>query len=139
MEHAFVIESGTEITPDSLPLSILNSAETKGITKGAIMSTGGIQLSRLDEDEEDGHEVIDINLPENQQAIGNALTSGFRVEFTKLDFEANKEEFEKVFLMNALKTFNGKINQTALHANIPKKTLLRKLEKYGIIAKEFKQ
>jgi hypothetical protein len=29
------------------------------------------------------------------------------------------------------------INQTALHANIPKKTLLRKLEKYGIRARDY--
>jgi transcriptional regulator of acetoin/glycerol metabolism len=40
-------------------------------------------------------------------------------------------------LISALKAFNGRINQTALHANIPKKTLLRKLEKYGIVAKDF--
>jgi DNA-binding NtrC family response regulator len=33
--------------------------------------------------------------------------------------------------------FNGKINQTAIHANIPKKTLLRKLEKYGLFAKDY--
>jgi two-component system, NtrC family, response regulator HydG len=36
-----------------------------------------------------------------------------------------------------LKTFKGRINQTALHANIPKKTLLRKIEKYGIVAKDY--
>jgi two-component system, NtrC family, response regulator HydG len=37
----------------------------------------------------------------------------------------------------ALRLYKGKINQTALKANIPKKTLLRKIEKYGIIAKDF--
>jgi DNA-binding NtrC family response regulator len=47
------------------------------------------------------------------------------------------EEFEKQFIIKALKTFKGRINQTALHANIPKKTLLRKIEKYGIVAKEY--
>jgi DNA-binding NtrC family response regulator len=35
--------------------------------------------------------------------------------------------------------FNGRINQTALHANIPKKTLLRKLEKYGLTAKDYQE
>ena len=54
-----------------------------------------------------------------------------------LDFNAQKEEFEKQFIIKALKTFKGRINQTALHANIPKKTLLRKIEKYGIVAKEY--
>ncbi|RYD61213.1 MAG: hypothetical protein EOP84_36015, partial [Verrucomicrobiaceae bacterium] len=65
------------------------------------------------------------------------LESGFKLNFDRLDFQANKEEFEKRFLISALKRFNGRINQTAIHANIPKKTLLRKLEKYGIVAREF--
>jgi two-component system response regulator HydG len=55
----------------------------------------------------------------------------------ELDFNAQKETFEKEFIIKALKTFKGRINQTALHANIPKKTLLRKIEKYGIKAKDF--
>ncbi|MGZ5279673.1 MAG: helix-turn-helix domain-containing protein, partial [Pseudobdellovibrionaceae bacterium] len=54
-----------------------------------------------------------------------------------LDFNAQKEAFEKEFIIKALKTFKGRINQTALHANIPKKTLLRKIEKYGIVAKDY--
>ena len=54
-----------------------------------------------------------------------------------LDFNAQKEAFEKEFIIKALKTFRGRINQTALHANIPKKTLLRKIEKYGINAKDY--
>jgi DNA-binding NtrC family response regulator len=54
-----------------------------------------------------------------------------------LDFNRQKEVFEKEFIIKALKTFKGRINQTALHANIPKKTLLRKIEKYGIVPKEY--
>ncbi|MCX7977601.1 MAG: sigma-54-dependent Fis family transcriptional regulator, partial [Bdellovibrionaceae bacterium] len=54
-----------------------------------------------------------------------------------LDFNAQKEAFEKEFIIKALKTFKGRINQTALHANIPKKTLLRKIEKYGIQPKDY--
>ena len=54
-----------------------------------------------------------------------------------LDFNKHKEAFEKEFIVKALKTFKGRINQTALHANIPKKTLLRKIEKYGIVARDF--
>ncbi|PWU21647.1 MAG: sigma-54-dependent Fis family transcriptional regulator [Bdellovibrio sp.] len=56
---------------------------------------------------------------------------------SSLDFNAQKEAFEKEFIIRALKAFKGRINQTALHANIPKKTLLRKIEKYGINAREF--
>ena len=54
-----------------------------------------------------------------------------------MDFQASKEEFEREFLTSALKKFKGRINQTAIHANIPKKTLLRKLDKYGINARDF--
>jgi two-component system response regulator HydG len=54
-----------------------------------------------------------------------------------LDFNRQKELFEKEFIIRALKAFRGRINQTALHANIPKKTLLRKIEKYGIIPREY--
>src|SRR5688500_18897597 len=43
-----------------------------------------------------------------------------------LDYKSHKEQFEKEFIIKALKTFKGRINQTAMHAKIPKKTLLRK-------------
>ena len=62
---------------------------------------------------------------------------GFKLDINHLDFQANKEEFERQFLISALKAFKGRINQTALHANIPKKTLLRKIEKYGINPKDY--
>jgi DNA-binding NtrC family response regulator len=61
----------------------------------------------------------------------------FPLDVKNLDFQQQKEEFEKQFIISALKVFNGKINQTAIHANIPKKTLLRKLEKYGLFAKDY--
>ena len=54
-----------------------------------------------------------------------------------MDFQAAKDKFEKEFILHALKFNKGKINQTALKANIPKKTLLRKIEKYEINPKEF--
>ena len=66
-----------------------------------------------------------------------SLGRGSTLDINRLDFQANKEEFERQFLISALKAFKGRINQTAIHANIPKKTLLRKLEKYGINAREF--
>lgn len=55
-----------------------------------------------------------------------------------LDYKIFKEQFEKEFIIKALKTFKGKINQTAMHAKIPKKTLLRKLQKYGIKADDYR-
>lgn len=97
IEHAFVMETNSEISISSLPRSIqcLLGASTQPIC------------------------------PQSD------------AQHQQLDFQANKEEFEKRFLINALKAFKGRINQTAIKANIPKKTLLRKLEKYGINAQDY--
>jgi DNA-binding NtrC family response regulator len=54
-----------------------------------------------------------------------------------LDFQVAKDRFEEEFIVQALRLNKGKINQTALNANIPKKTLLRKIEKYEINPKDF--
>jgi DNA-binding NtrC family response regulator len=110
MEHAFVIESGTEISAPSLPDSIRGLS--RSVAKSAVVQDNvGIDASK-----------------ENLS---------FNIDLQKLDFQTQKEEFEKHFIISALKVFNGRINQTALHANIPKKTLLRKLEKYGLTAKDY--
>lgn len=53
------------------------------------------------------------------------------------NFKAAKEAFEKSFITQALKDNNGKINQTCERANIPKNTLLRKIQKFGIVPSEF--
>lgn len=110
IEHAFVIETSQEIRATALP------EKFKNIEVGAVV---GIEMKEHAE------------VPLDESGVG------FKLEVQKLDFQASKEEFEKQFLLKALKAFNGRINQTAIHANIPKKTLLRKLEKYGISAKEF--
>ncbi|MBI2606551.1 MAG: sigma-54-dependent Fis family transcriptional regulator [Deltaproteobacteria bacterium] len=121
IEHSFVIETSTEITPQSLPENIAGlslSSAGKGLPAG-LTENGRALLS------DDDGELPKLN------------PIGFRLDINKLDFQANKEAFEREFLINALKAFNGRINQTAIHANIPKKTLLRKLEKYGISAKDY--
>jgi two-component system response regulator HydG len=72
------------------------------------------------------------------QAKAAPTTDETRVSVSvPLDFQSSKEAFEREFLIQALKKFKGRINQTALQANIPKKTLLRKLEKYGINARDY--
>jgi DNA-binding NtrC family response regulator len=55
---------------------------------------------------------------------------------SQLDYEAFKEQSEKEFIINALRANNGRINQTVANAGIPKNTLLRKMRKYGIQAKD---
>lgn len=56
-----------------------------------------------------------------------------------MDFHAYKEKLEKDFIVRALQKFNGKINQTSAQTNIPKKTLLRKIEKYKIKTEDFRK
>jgi two-component system response regulator HydG len=119
IEHAFVIESEDQIHVESLPAAVSNG-RLKGLTRNLSM--------------DDSEDEMEISIP---VAAGAGLPSGFTLDINRLDFQANKEEFERQFLISALKAFSGRINQTALHANIPKKTLLRKLEKYGIVAKEY--
>ena len=51
---------------------------------------------------------------------------------TAIDFHHQKEQFEKDFIVTALRRFDGRINQTATHAGIPKNTLIRKIRKYAI-------
>lgn len=116
LEHAFVLESTSLITMESLPEKIIRSGRSD--ERLSPPPAAGIQLD-------------EGSVPMEGEAMS------FRMSIQKFDFQASKEEFEKQFLINALKAFRGKINQTALHANIPKKTLLRKLEKYGITAKDY--
>ncbi|MFM6930319.1 MAG: sigma-54-dependent transcriptional regulator [Bdellovibrio sp.] len=138
IEHAFVLETSNLITLASLPEALLIATGTSlvevtpaeqaaqvasaGIVKAAAAHVGldddEIGSSDIDSEDLSGEEIVPY--------LGESL-----------DFNAQKEAFEKEFIIKALKTFRGRINQTALHANIPKKTLLRKIEKYGIIAKDY--
>jgi two-component system, NtrC family, response regulator HydG len=122
MEHAFVIESGDKITPASLPDSI------RGLSRG-------VMRSALAQDNQSAASAASAQGGSTDALDDSALS--FAIDRSNLDFQAQKEEFEKHFIISALKIFNGRINQTAIHANIPKKTLLRKLEKYGLTAKDY--
>ena len=136
IEHAFVIETGNELTPSSLPDSVAQGARLMGLTTRPPMTRAQESAEDLDDDEIPagaGTMPLPVRTP-GQMIIAQ---QGFTLDINHLDFQANKEEFERQFLISALKAFSGKINQTALHANIPKKTLLRKLEKYGINARDY--
>jgi two-component system, NtrC family, response regulator HydG len=148
IEHAFVLESTTQITLGSLPEAILeavginmidsldkfqsqtNSMKSLSNSSANTMSDDGTDLS----DEADMDSDLDAD---DLDVTGDDTIPFVALENSALDFNAQKEEFEKQFIIKALKTFKGRINQTAIHANIPKKTLLRKIEKYGIVAKEY--
>jgi two-component system response regulator HydG len=100
-------------------------------------------------DETDDETLIDIqgikdsvlDTPRSEvESAGPEVQFSFGVrhgEGGKLDFAVAKDSFEREFIVQALKLNKGKINQTALNANIPKKTLLRKIEKYVINPKDY--
>jgi two-component system, NtrC family, response regulator HydG len=152
IEHSFVLESGNQITLGSLPEAVLMAAgislidsmdkiqsqsETLKAMTGATAVASAFNVGVTDSDDDD-----DLSLDSDSETDGDDELDGDMMGISfpasgALDFNAQKEEFEKQFIIKALKTFKGKINQTALHANIPKKTLLRKIEKYGIVAKEY--
>lgn len=131
IEHAFIIESTDEINLHSLPESMLRNKQQliQGLTDAGqkIFSSSSSSFNVA------AHN----SAPPPAAPTTQQPQLGFTLDIQNLNFQATKEEFEKQFLINALRAFKGKINQTALHANIPKKTLLRKLEKYGIVAKDF--
>ena len=108
IEHSFIIEGSNRITLSSLPEKITGISDSPS----ASLVPG------------DSEAPLGLN-------GANATAEEI------LDFNRQKEVFEKEFIIKALKTFKGRINQTALHANIPKKTLLRKIEKYGIVPREY--
>lgn len=120
IEHCFILEEGSTIKVTSLPESVL-------VATGVDIESANFQSNEEPESES-------ANPATNAE---NAPTEAVTINGDKLDFNAHKEAFEKEFIIKALQTFKGRINQTALHANIPKKTLLRKIEKYGIVAKDY--
>lgn len=167
IEHAFVIENENKISLASLPETLtagliqLNTFVQPGINMmdtddteddedfGNSSSLNQKNINPDEPDSEDDQDEQDSQQDspqdsEDMESIENAyrmvksgLQKGFKLDINHLDFQANKEEFERQFLISALRAFKGRINQTALHANIPKKTLLRKLQKYNIIAKDY--
>ncbi len=125
IEHAFILEEGTHLTLQSLPESFL-------LSLGVDISTPNFKGSIRSQEEDSGNDDND-DFSDDAESTGEIVT----ISGESLDFNRHKEAFEKEFIIKALTMFKGRINQTALHANIPKKTLLRKIEKYGIVAKDY--
>jgi DNA-binding NtrC family response regulator len=115
IEHSFILEESNFLTVSSLPEGLLRAT--------------GVELPQA----------IALEAEEAEDAVEEILAPEemVRIPEGSLDFNKHKEMFEKEFIIKALKMFKGRINQTALHANIPKKTLLRKIEKYGINARDY--
>lgn len=126
IEHAFILEESNMIQVSSLPESILAATHTE---------LSAAQLRAREEAMAQGEPLEP--LPAENEADEEPFEDIVRINGDHLDFNKHKEAFEREFIIKALKMFKGRINQTALHANIPKKTLLRKIEKYGINARDY--
>jgi len=131
IEHAFILEETHQIQLSSLPDKVL---EAVGIDLNSLPSSPAKDPSL-----KNAAVTSSASAPENEAEADEDFADQelVRIPEGDLDFNKHKEAFEKEFIIKALKMFNGRINQTALHANIPKKTLLRKIEKYGIVAKDY--
>jgi DNA-binding NtrC family response regulator len=134
IEHMFIMENSHLLTVSSVPPSVLSSTGTvlpdvKSLIQQSL-SEIGLRVNAAEDE--------DVDLMDSDESLDDGDAGGEVIATSGgLDFNAEKEAFEKEFIIKALRTFKGRINQTALHANIPKKTLLRKIEKYGINAKDY--
>ncbi|MES2962748.1 MAG: sigma-54 dependent transcriptional regulator [Bdellovibrionota bacterium] len=136
IEHAFILENGNTLTLSSLPESLLVATGTSIASARAADEVA----AAAHEDELQGSELGAGDSGDDGDDASEAPTGSSEIVSINgeaLDFNKHKEAFEREFIIKALKTFKGRINQTALHANIPKKTLLRKIEKYGINARDY--
>ena len=50
----------------------------------------------------------------------------------QIDFRTTREEFERIYILELLKTFNWEIDRTCVMTHIDKNTLLTKIKNYGI-------
>jgi DNA-binding NtrC family response regulator len=132
IEHCFIMEAGDYIQLSSLPSQITKQkAEGESERNDSVIDFEGIQKSVLDDSSKSTSQA---GVKESEvQFVFTVQKNGEN----KLDFQDAKDRFEKEFIVQALRLNKGKINQTALNANIPKKTLLRKIEKYEIIPKDY--
>jgi DNA-binding NtrC family response regulator len=145
IEHCFIMENTNLISMGSLPESVLESLGINIIETSSEPSNAIPNHFTSDEgtkEEVASNEEIDLDIDTDADLDLAGDTDEIAVpssgsENSALDFNMQKEAFEKEFIIKALRIFKGRINQTALHANIPKKTLLRKIEKYGIVAKDY--
>jgi DNA-binding NtrC family response regulator len=93
---------------------------------------------------ETGRTIAEPSLPESVRPLsapvaGPPPASGPSREAEVLDFEEQKERFERDFIVRALEKYDGRINKTCQETRISKKTLLRKIEKYGIKTEDFRK
>ncbi len=109
IERSFVLSESQWLEAENLPSQISGGVETEAVTQEEVVVSEG------------------------------DMSPEIKIDSEALDFQKGKEEFEKKFIIEALKRSKGRLNQTALQANIPKKTLQRKIQKYEIDIIKYKK
>ena len=68
------------------------------------------------------------------QTLGNQIELKDLPDFghDRIDFRANREEFEKIYILELLKTFDWQIEKTAKKSHLDKEVLIAKMKKFGI-------
>jgi len=134
IEHAFILEESQVLSLGSLPENLLRAS---GVDMDSVHALSRAKAATQ------AHSVAESDAaavdPDLEAGEAESMDESIKIVGDNLDFNKQKEVFEREFIIKALRTFKGRINQTALHANIPKKTLLRKIEKYGINAKDYSE
>lgn len=131
IEHAFVMENDSVVSLAALPQQI------SGLMSSSDTTTASQLSSEINDDQDDSLDAPEIDDAGETDADEIAFTPGSGPGCREWDFQVQKEEFERNFILKALKANDGRINRTARNVNIPKKTLLRKIEKYGLNPREF--
>ena len=82
------------------------------------------------------------NIRELRNVLRMAVASskGSRIEdydmpdfgYSRIDFRTTREQFEKIYITELLKTFNWEIDRTCSMSHMDRTTLLSKIEHYGI-------
>ncbi len=133
MERAFIMESTQTLQMSSFELQASSSGTIMDSSQPSIRSTPPFRVGSSSADEVAAS--LERKRPLTSKSSGDAFM--FIRDGDELNFPALRDRFEREFITKALSTYKGRINQTAEATQMTKVTLLRKLEKYGIDAKDF--
>jgi DNA-binding NtrC family response regulator len=137
LERAFILETTDVLQLSSFDLQSSNT--TTGATTQKSLRDSKADLTRSVQGAAYADEIAAARMTAAGQI--DAKASGVKTQFIsdddELNFPALKDRFEREFIVKALTAYNGRINQTAEATQMTKVTLLRKLQKFGIDAKDY--
>jgi DNA-binding NtrC family response regulator len=137
LERAFILETTDVLQLSSFDLQSSNT--TTGATTQKSLRDSKADLTRSVQGAAYADEIAAARMTAADQI--DVKASGVKTQFIsdddELNFPALKDRFEREFIVKALTAYNGRINQTAEATQMTKVTLLRKLQKFGIDAKDY--